>query len=153
MAGIRIAIDYLSTRLANDSRGRRHPLISHELTTDGLDLFTEHYGQQINLSRAGQLAIKHLIAEALKRIERDDSGIPIKLYPFTIPNVQKALRTVVIDPTLSGGRPVIEGTGIATEIVAERYKLGESIEELTDDYELQSKKIQEAIRCEFQLAA
>ena len=58
-----------------------------------------------------------------------------------------------MDPYLSFGRPVIEGMGIATAIIAERYKAGESIEELARDYECPLLAIQEAIRCELDTQA
>lgn len=57
------------------------------------------------------------------------------------------------DADVSFGRPVLEGTGIPTAIVAERYKAGETIEELADDYERPSRDIQEAIRCELETKA
>ena len=51
------------------------------------------------------------------------------------------------------GVPVIAGTGLATQIIAERYKLGESISDLADDYERPGTEIEEAIRCELEAAA
>ena len=110
-------------------------------------------GQLINLSQSGQAAIRELIAGALKRIERDPGGVPIKLCPFTRHSIRNAPATVLIDPALAGGRPVIAGTGLATQIIAERYKLGESISALADDYERPSMEIEEAIRCELEAAA
>ena len=49
--------------------------------------------------------------------------------------------------------PVIAGTGLATRIIAERCKLGESISDLAQDYERPSTEIEEAIRCELEAAA
>ena len=152
MPGIRQAIEYLS-KLAGTPIDQRHPLVSRVLETDGLDVFTEYYGTLINLSRSGQTVIREVIADALKRIERDHGGIPIKLYPFTRHSIRNAPAMVLIDPALSGGRPVISGTGLATQIIAERYKLGESISDLAHDYERPSAEIEEAIRCELELAA
>ena len=63
------------------------------------------------------------------------------------------LSLVVIDPTLSAGRPVITGTGLATEVIAERYKAGETVAELAKDYDRKEAEIEEAIRCELKLAA
>ena len=60
---------------------------------------------------------------------------------------------VVIDPMVSAGRPVIEGTGLVTQLIAERYKAGESINDLANDYERGTEEIEEAIRCELQAAA
>ena len=152
MLSIRRAIHYLS-EFASNPFDQRHPLISRELETDGLGLFIEYYGQLINISRAGQAAMREILSAALHRIDRDPSGMPIKLYPFTRKDVRNAPQMVVIDPMLSAGRPVITGTGLATEIIAERYKLGESIRELAYDYDRPDAEIEEAIRCELQIAA
>ena len=97
--------------------------------------------------------MRDIIEAALSRIERDHHGLPVKLYPFTRNNIKSAPSMVVIDPTLSGGRPVITGTGLATEVIAERYKAGETIAELAKDYDRKETEIEEAIRCELKLAA
>ena len=149
---VRKAIEYLA-RLAETAIDRRHPLVSRTLETDGLHVFTDFYGQLINLSRSGQAAIRELIAGALKRIERDPGGTPIKLYPFTRHSLTNAPALVLIAPALAGGRPVIAGTGLANQIIFERYKLGESISDLADDYERPGMEIEEAIRCELEAAA
>ena len=60
---------------------------------------------------------------------------------------------IVIDPRLSAGRPVIAGTGLATELIAERYKAGESITVLARDYGRENSEIEEAVRCELKAAA
>ncbi len=97
--------------------------------------------------------MRMIIGEALRRIDRDPEGIPIRLYPFTRVSVDAAPSIVVIDPRLSAGRPVISGTGLATQLIAERYKAGESICDLADDYERGNEEIEEAIRCELQATA
>lgn len=89
----------------------------------------------------------------LRRIDRDPSGVPIKLYPFTRNEVDEPPTMVVIDPVVSAGRPVIAGTGLATQLIAERYKAGESINDLANDYERGTEEIEKAIRCELQAAA
>ena len=129
MPKVRSAIDYLArhTRRAWD---RRHPLISARLETDGLDLFMDQYGRLVSISQAGQTVMREVMTAALQRIERDDRGVPARLYPFTRNRIDDAPVLVVIDPTLAGGRPVIAGTGLATGILAERYKAGESVEAL-----------------------
>ena len=147
MPSIRRAIEYLAAH-ARHATDRRHPLISRELETDGLDLFTQQYGQLINISRAGQTAMREIISAALRRIDRDPAGVPIKLYPFTRSAIDQTPAMVVIDPRLSAGRPVIAGTGLATQLIAERYKAGESISDLAHDYERGHEEIEEAIRCE-----
>ncbi len=145
---VRGAVEYLERHL--DSR---HPLAEQRFVTDGADLFVEQFGQLVNISREGQLAIKELIRAYLRRIERDSAGFPIRLYPFTRERKPDEPKTIVIDPYISFGRPVLAGTGIATTIIAQRYKAGESIEELAEDYGRPTSDIQEAIRCELWLNA
>ena len=152
MLSVRRAIQYLAQH-AQGAMDQRHPLISRELETDGLDLFIEQYGQLINISQAGQTAMREIITAALRRIDRDPAGVPIKLYPFTRSTMDDTPTMIVIDPMLSAGRPVIAGTGLATQLIAERYKAGESISDLAHDYERENKEIEEAIRCEIHAAA
>ena len=128
-------------------------MISREMETDGLDLFVRECGQLVNISEAGQLAMREVLDQALRRIDRDPTGVPIRLYPYTRTATDNAPALVVVDPSLSAGRPVIAGTGLATGLIAERYKAGESVRELARDYERSEKEIEEAIRCELPAAA
>ena len=152
MGKVRVAIQYLGGH-ARSGRDRTHPLISREMETDGLDLFIRECGHLVNISEAGQLAMREVLDQALQRIERDPTGVPIRLYPFTRAATVNAPALVVVDPYLSAGRPVIAGTGLATGLIAERYKAGESVQELARDYERSEGEIEEAIRCELPAAA
>ncbi len=53
----------------------------------------------------------------------------------------------MIDPRIAFGRMVIVGTGIPTNIIAERFHAGDSYEQLAHDYQCEIEKIEEAIRC------
>ena len=77
----------------------------------------------------------------------------IRLYPFTRKRELDEPRAVVIDPFVSFGRPVLAGTGISTAVVAERFKAGEPMGALADDYGRSLLEIEEAIRCELPLEA
>lgn len=125
-----------------------HPLVDHRFETDGINLFVEKYGRLINLSQQGQLSIKEVLRGYLRRVEWGKDGIPTRLYPFTRHRSTDEPRAVVIDPRIEFGRPVLAGTGIATSIIAERYKAGESVEQLAEDYGRAPLEIQEAVRCE-----
>ena len=153
MPSIRKAIRFLKKR-AQRPVDRRYPLLSRDLDTDGVDLFIEEYGSLINISKSGQTAMREIIGAALCRIERDSEGIPVRFYPFTrADGMTDAPTTIVIDPNLSAGRPVIAGTGLAVQLIAERYKAGESINDLARDYERNHEEIEEAVRCELPAAA
>ncbi|MBI4641481.1 MAG: DUF433 domain-containing protein [Candidatus Tectomicrobia bacterium] len=140
---VREAITYLERQFPS-----RHPLADQQFVTNGVDLFIEKYGQLINISQEGQLAMREVFQTHLRRIDRDPAGVPLKLYLFTRTHRPDEPKVVVIDPYVSFGRPVLAGTGIPTAIIAERYKAGESIHELASDYDQQPWKIEEAIRCE-----
>lgn len=140
---IRTALDYL-----NQEMEVPHPLAHHKFQTDGIDLFVDFYGHLINASERGQVTLKDSFRMHLERIEPDDSGLAIQLYPFTRSHEEDNPRIVVIDPRISFGRLTIAGTGIATDIVTERFHAGDSLEAIAEDYECDLEKIQEAIRCE-----
>lgn len=133
--------------------GSGHPLAEQKIETDGRDLFIRSFGKLIAASRGGQLAMPELLDAYLKRIEWDERGLARRLYPFTRKRQLEEPKVIVIDPRISFGRPVLVGTGIRTAIVAERYKAGESIDELAKDYGRKPLDIEEAIRCELAVEA
>lgn len=126
----------------------KHPLAEEDFQTDGMSLFVEKYGNLIDASKAGQVAMQEVLAIYLQRIERDDTGLPIRLYPFTRKGDPHDPRVIVIDPRVCFGRPTVAGTNIAAAIVAERFHAGESVHELAIDYGRSPQEIEEAIRCE-----
>jgi uncharacterized protein (DUF433 family) len=145
---VRVALDYLESQLQVT-----HPLAHSEFRTDGIDLFVDRYGTLINASLAGQGILREVLNFHLKRIEPDDTGLAIKLYPFTRSQEINSPRLVVINPRIAFGQLVIVGTGIPTKIVAERYVAGDSLEDLADDYNCAHHLIEEAIRCEMYSSA
>ena len=54
---VRTAVDFLERQYHS-----RHPLVEHQFETDGLDLFIQKAGLLINLSQAGQLAMREVVA-------------------------------------------------------------------------------------------
>jgi uncharacterized protein (DUF433 family) len=148
LAKIRVALAYLDQHLPSP-----HPLADQRFETDGLTIFIEQYGQLIDLGQAGQLAMRAVLETYLHRIERDARGLAIRLYPFTSPNHTETSRSIVIDPTIAFGRPVLARRGIPTIVIAQRYKAGESMESLVEDYGCEPLEIQKVIRCELHLEA
>ena len=152
MKRIRLAIEYLERQF-----GSRHPLVDHAMETDGVDVFVRECERLINASRHGQLGMRTLLDSYLRRIERDEHGLAVRLFPFSrkrgaeapLPaELQAYPRVVMMDPRVAFGRPVIAGTGIPTAEVADRFNAGESIGDLARDYERAPADIEEAIRCE-----
>jgi uncharacterized protein (DUF433 family) len=50
-------------------------------------------------------------------------------------------KVVSILPTVSSGRPIIDGTGIPVASIWNRYKAGDGIEQIADDYEIPESQI------------
>jgi uncharacterized protein (DUF433 family) len=144
MPRVRAALAYVMTRLEVD-----RPLIDTRFQTDGVNLFVDELGQVVNVSREGQLEIVSMIGMHLARIERDPRGIPVKLFPFTCQHAAvEAPSPVEIDPSVAFGRPVLRGRAVPTAVLADRFKAGDTLRELADDYEVSIETIEEAIRCE-----
>jgi uncharacterized protein (DUF433 family) len=146
MRPIRLAIDFLTKKLQIE-----HPLANQQMATDGVELFIERYGQILNISRDGQSEMRGVVQVYLSRIDRDDTGLPIRLYPFTRSAVEeRSPKTVVMNPRVHFGRPCIAGTGIPTDVLIDRYRAGDSMVELAHDYRVDPSVIDEAIRFESQ---
>jgi uncharacterized protein (DUF433 family) len=143
---IRHAVEYLKRTLKSD-----HPLLTHEFQTDGLDLFVEELGSLINVSKSGQAAMREVVQVYLQRIDWDDRHLPRRLFPFTQTGWDTDPRVIVIDPRVAFGRPMIGRSGITTVAVAERFKAGESIESLANDFDRSTVEIEAAIRSELEV--
>lgn len=125
--------------------GNRYPLLGQNFYLFGKNVIIKEVGRRINLSRGRQLGFRHIMDKFLRRLELDESKMPVRFSP--IGNLKKRQRAfIVIDPNLSGGRPVVKGTGIAAEVIAKRRKSGESVTSLSKDYRLSRRAIQEAVR-------
>ncbi len=144
----------LSTELDYINRHLSTPQLyaGREFQIKGIDLLFERLGQQLAASDREQEA-RQILKTYFDRIVRDEAGLPIKLFPFTKLSGSDEPKTVMIDPRISFGRPVLAGTGIPTAMLAERYKAGDSIDELAEDYSCDRLQIEEGIRCELQLVA
>jgi uncharacterized protein (DUF433 family) len=130
-------------------------LLDKEFQTNGLDLFLEHSGQLVNVSQHGQTALRGEFEQALSRVERNERGSPIRLFPFTrTPGRSSEQPTIVaIDPRIAFGRPVVAKARVATEVIADRFGAGDSPAEMAKDYGVGEEEILEALRYEQRLAA
>jgi uncharacterized protein (DUF433 family) len=152
MRKIRQTVVYLTKEFKTDT-----PLVHQEMWTDGLSVFIEHYGDLVNASQEGQLAMRQLVEAHLRRIERDVTGI-VRLFPLTrkrsgAGDMANEPRIIAIDPQVAFGRPVITGSRIPTAEIAERFKAGESLKDLSSDFRRSIEEIEEAVRVELDLEA
>lgn len=144
MNKIRKGLDFISHMYPSDN-----PLAKKDFETDGLSLFLKEAELVYDISRGkGQIVLEDIIKGYMQRIERDSHGLPIKLYPFSGTGKPDEPKSILIDPQISFGRPILSNISIPVEIIVERYKAGESMRELAGDYECSQEKIEEAVRCQ-----
>jgi uncharacterized protein (DUF433 family) len=149
LPAVRRALDYIGKQLRT-----RRPLAEVHFQTDGVDLLVERLGTLINVTREGQTEMADLLREHLKRIERNEQGVPIRLFPFTRKDERdEPPSAVVIDPHIAFGRPVLVGRAVPTAVLADRFKAGDSFEQLAGDYDTSRQAIEEALRCELERKA
>jgi uncharacterized protein (DUF433 family) len=151
---VRAALRYVEGQL-----GIERPLVRAEFKTDGVDLFVDHLAEDrataalINASSDGQLGLREALEARLERVEWDAHKIARRLFPFVRSETGAQPRTIMIDPGMGFGRPVIATTGIRTSVVAERFRAGESAPDLARDYNVGVDQIEDAVRCEIPTAA
>lgn len=150
MPTVRDSLDYVAQKL-----GLPRPLIARQFLTDGVSLFIEHAERLLNTSDQGQLAMRGDFETALARIQYDRSGVPVRLFPFTRSSTTLAdqPQAVVIDPRLAFGRPALARAGVTTAVIEDRFRAGDSPDEMAQDYRVAESDIWEAIRFEQRRAA
>ena len=119
-------------------------LLHKDLRTHAGDVFLEQYGKLISLNASGQLAMRKVFEEHLKRVEWDQWQFPVRLYPF-VSGEAPAQRPIAIDPSIAFGRPVLLRVGVSTGAIADRIDAGESVTDLAEDYGLSPAEIEEAV--------
>lgn len=119
-------------------------LLRPELRADAGRIFLDRYGELINLSASGQLAMRQVLNAHLKRITWDDR-FPIRLHPFVLGDATDAGMPIAIDPRISFGRPVVLSRGVSTAAIVGRIDAGESVADIAADYDLSQEDIEHAV--------
>ena len=132
-------------RFAEKSLKVSRLLLRKELCTEAGMLFLERYGQLINLSRSGQLAMRQVLERHLKRVEWDEWQFPVRLYPFVSEESPGGEKPIAIDPKVAFGRPILIRAGVSTAAIAERVDAEERVEDIADDYSLTVAEVEQAV--------
>ena len=147
----RKALDYVVRELDEP-----RPLITEDFYTDGLDLFVdrlEEFADEdpgvkslVNASRQGQLAARDLLKGALQRVSRDTNGLIERIYPWN-----KSLdepKRVEIDPRRAFGRPVVIGTRVPADELAERFAAGDGLEDIAREFRMEQSLVEGVLQWE-----
>jgi uncharacterized protein (DUF433 family) len=140
---IRPALDRLDQEL-----GLRHALASDRLTTDGVEVLYDYgaaldpggIGELVTV-RSGQRVFAPVVRDCLRRIRyaADHWAERVELPGY-------AVATVVVDPRVAHGRPVLEPARIPVEDVLHRWIAGDSLAELAVDFGLDPTELEDVIR-------
>jgi uncharacterized protein (DUF433 family) len=143
---VRRALDYVAKQL-----GRNRPLIDQEFSTDGVGLFVDHYGRLIEASKQGQTAMREILQAGLTRIERDEAGLAVRLFPWRSDPHES--RLIAVDPSVAFGQPVLTQTRVPVDAIFDRYRAGDTMEHLARDYGSTRDVIEDLVRKWFGSAA
>jgi uncharacterized protein (DUF433 family) len=105
------------------------------------EIFVERGGELLSLTRSGQQALRDILASYLKRVDRDEIGMPIRFWPPVGGKVKADW--VALDARVAFGAPAVRG--VETRVLAWRYDAGEELEELAEDYGLPPEAVLEAV--------
>lgn len=134
LAKVRSAIDYVQEQIPGP-----HPLITSEFSHFGKDLFLTKLGPDpVNASKGGQVGMADILNEVLRRLERDSSGYPVRIFPLH--------RTrLVMDMNVASGQPVVKGTRVLASNVWSRRVAGDSVQDIALDFNISPEDVSEAI--------
>jgi uncharacterized protein (DUF433 family) len=119
------------------------PLVTERFKVKGRDIFVDDgFGILVDVGhRAGMQAWDEVLDPFLDTVEYEGE-IVRRWWPLG-----KDV-AVLVDPNYGFGLPVVEGTGVRTEIIAERHRAGDSTDEISYDFDVTPKQIKDALRWE-----
>jgi uncharacterized protein (DUF433 family) len=119
------------------------PLVTQKFKVTGQDIFLDtDFDVLVDVGRnAGMWAWREVLKPFLEDVEYEDD-LARRWWPLG------KQRMVVVDPDYGFGLPVVEGTGVRTEIIAERYRAGDSTDEIVYDFDVTPEQINDALRWE-----
>jgi len=127
--------------------GHSRPLTSLKFKTDGKEAFVSVGDHLLGLrNRRGQRAWNEILEPFLEELDYRDAYAS-RWWPVGRD------KPIVIDPDYGFGLPVVDKSGVRTEILLERYESGDSVDQIADDFSLNANDVEEAIHYEKTRAA
>ena len=123
----------------------RYPLLGRDFHLFRKDVILRRAGKLLNLSKSRQMGLRKVMERFLLRFEFDSKFMPLRFSPLRTSH-ERGRGYIVIDPDFAYGRPVIRGTAIPAEIIANRREAGESEARLAKDYRITTRAVKEAVK-------
>ena len=119
------------------------PLVTQKFKVAGQDIFLDvDFDVLVDVGReAGMLAWREVLKPFLEDVEYEND-LARRWWPLGREHM------VVVDPDYGFGLPVVEGTGVRTEIIAERHRAGDTTDEIAYDFDVTPRQINDALRWE-----
>jgi uncharacterized protein (DUF433 family) len=135
--------------------GLRHALASKRLYTDGAVILYDYAEAKQDEQLGGltevvsrQRVFSAVVGQYLNRIEYGGDGWAIRLVsPAT------ARPVVVADPERSFGQPIFMHGGVRVEDVLDRWRAGETLAEVAEDFGVSSEDVEDILRVTLPVAA
>jgi uncharacterized protein (DUF433 family) len=152
-AGVSMQHIKRSLRALADEMGVEHALASRRLYTDGaailFDYAQEHDEErQLAVVVTGQRVFTPIVEQYLRRIVYDNRGwARVLVLPIT------PRELLVADPSRAFGRPIFAKGGAPMEEVLNRFRAGEPLRSVADDFDLAPEDVEDVIRAALPPAA
>jgi uncharacterized protein (DUF433 family) len=133
--------------------GIEHALASHSLFTDGASVLydyaeNEHDEELLTHVVTQQRVLADVVRDDLRLITYGSDGWPEKVVsPAT------ARPVVVADPARSFGQPIFIRGGVRVEDVLDRWRAGESLAEVAEDFGVPPEDVEDILRVALPAAA
>jgi len=123
------------------------PFAQYEFKTEGLHVLMDaasvepDFRDLIVADEAGQMAWERIVLERFEQFDYEEE-LAVRWHPRGrgVP--------ILIDPRISFGAPVIEGTGIPTWVLKGRFEAGETPEEIESDFGVTARDLRYALEFE-----
>ena len=126
------------------------PLVSLKFKTDGREIFVPHGDQLMEVgTRKAQLAWAEVLDPFLDTIDytKDPHGVARRWWPLG------RAESVMVDPRYAFGLPAVAGSGVRTEIILERFRAKDTVEQIARDFRVKPIDVERALQFEYQSAA
>ena len=127
--------------------GVQRPLSTLKFKVGGRDVFVDHGDVLVDVGQRKRMqAWNDILEPFLANLDYTDD-VASRWWPLgrDVP--------IVVDPEYGQGLPVVEGSGVRTEIIRERAEAGDLIEQIASDFNLSSAEVERALQFELKRAA
>jgi uncharacterized protein (DUF433 family) len=127
--------------------GVQRPLSTLKFKVGGRDVFVDQGDVLVDVGRRKRMqAWNDILEPFLANLDYTDD-VASRWWPLgrDVP--------IVVDPEYGQGLPVVEGSGVRTEIIRERAEAGDLIEQIASDFNLDRTDVERALQFELKRAA